>query len=101
MILAQLSASGNRVTTRPVTIALSRMGVDCQRCSDLRQIALAASRAYYKLLGDLEAAHICHNRETAMLLSIHLEAAFQSRNSAIAELANHESTHGAHPAEGI
>jgi hypothetical protein len=40
----------------------------------------------------LEAAYIFHTSEVVTLLSTRLEAAFQSRNAAIAELTNHEST---------
>jgi hypothetical protein len=69
------------------------MSVDCQRCDDLRQLALAASKAYHQRLEDLEAAYICHNSEVVTLLSTRLDGAFQSRNAAIAELANHENTH--------
>jgi len=68
------------------------MRVACQQCKDLQQIALTASKTYHQRLQDLEAAHICHNSEALMLLSIRLDAAFKSRNTAIAELSNHEST---------
>jgi hypothetical protein len=68
------------------------MSVNCRLCSDLQQIALTASKAYHKLQEDLEAAHICHNSEALEPLSARLEAAFQSRNAAIAELTNHAST---------
>jgi len=82
--------SGNLL---PATIVLNlMMSVNCRRCSDLQQIALTASKAYHELLEDLEAAHICHNSEVLTLLSTRLEAAFQSRNAAIAELSSHEST---------
>jgi hypothetical protein len=65
---------------------------NCQRCSDLQQIALIASRAYHKLLEDLEAAYIRHNSEVLTLLSTRIEGALLARNAAIAELTNHEST---------
>ena len=67
------------------------MRLDCQQCSDLRQIALAASKAYHQRLEDLEAAHICRNSEVLAHLSTRLETAFRSRNTAIAQLTNHES----------
>jgi hypothetical protein len=68
------------------------MSIGCQRCRDLQQIALTASKAYHEQLEHLEAAHICHNSEVLLLLSTRLEAAFHGRNAAIAELTNHEST---------
>jgi hypothetical protein len=40
-----------------------------------------------------EAAHICHNSDVVMLLSARLKTAFQSRNAAILDLTNHETTH--------
>jgi len=67
------------------------MNADCQECRDLRHKALTASKVYYKLLEDLEAAHICHDSEM-VIISTRMAAAFQSRNAAIGEMTNHEST---------
>jgi hypothetical protein len=74
---------------------------NCQRCSDLRQIALAASKAYHELLINLEAAHIRRDLEAQLFLSEGLERALQGREAAIAELTNHEATHADdEPAQG-
>ena len=69
------------------------MSFDCPRCRELREIALTASMRYHAFLADLEAAHIRHDLEALPLVSLHLEKAFESRNAALAELTNHESTH--------
>lgn len=77
------------------------MSADCPDCRDLQQKALTASKVYYKLLEDLEAAHICHDSEV-LIISTRLESAFRSRNAAIAEITNHESTCvGKTPAEAL
>ena len=52
-----------------------------------------ASKAYHALLGDLEAAHILHNSEAPLRLSVLLEKALQIRDAAIAELTAHENAH--------
>jgi hypothetical protein len=77
------------------------MRLDCQQCRGLQQIALAASKSYHERLQDLEAAYIRHNSEVVMLLSSRLESAFRSRNAAISELTNHESTCVGKKAAGV
>ena len=77
------------------------MSVDCPRCHDLQQVALTASKAYHQLAEDLEAAHIRHNLEVLMLLSAGLEGALRSRDSAIAELVDHESACGRKKPAGV
>ena len=67
--------------------------IDCPHCDGLQKAALRASRAYHKLVGDLEAAHIIHDSEATGFLSIHLEKALRDRNAAIAELTAHENAH--------
>jgi hypothetical protein len=68
------------------------MSADCPRCCELQQIAINASKAYHEALEVLEAAHIRNNTEMLIALSTRLKCALGSRDAAITELTNHEST---------
>jgi hypothetical protein len=72
----------------------------CLDCDRLQQVALMASRTYYELLGDLEAAHILHNSDPVQRLSVLRKKALQIRDAAIAELTIHENAHVHKTAEG-
>jgi hypothetical protein len=65
----------------------------CLECRGLQKLAIEASRAYHDLLANLEAAYIHHDSAASLTLSVHLGKALKLRDSALAELVNHESTH--------
>ena len=66
----------------------------CRECDRLRLAALAASRAYHELLGDMDAAHLrSESQETLLALSTRLTAASDARDVAISDLVNHSRTH--------
>ena len=66
----------------------------CQECDELRLAALAASRSYHELLGDVEAAHLRREPPESLLeLSTRLKAASDARDVAFSALNNHSVTH--------
>ena len=67
--------------------------MSCVHCERLRSQAVVAIRNYHEIGADLECSYITDDFEVTLLLSERFKKAYQERESAIAELTEHESSH--------
>ena len=65
----------------------------CSQCERLMLAAIAASRAYHNLLGDLESAHIRHDVEQLFHIQEQAAKALLERDESIRALNDHERVH--------